>query len=184
MNQRQRKFENPRRVDELNPKNTLIRIGINKESTVLDYGTGTGIFTIPASTITDKIVYAYDIDQEMINLITKKVEDNNMHNVLVLSNEDIKNKVDALSIDNILLVTVYHEIDNKSIFFDHCNKYLNKTGKISIIEFHYKETPMGPPVKSRISRQSIIDDFSNHNYKLIEEFDLGENFYLVSFVTV
>lgn len=46
-----------------------------------------------------------------------------------------------------------------------------------IIEFHKKETPMGPPVEIRISQDELEGFGKDNQLKIIDKFDLGDNFY-------
>jgi len=52
MNHKQIELENPERLAELSPKDTLMRIGLGEKDIICDIGAGSGIFTIPAAGIT------------------------------------------------------------------------------------------------------------------------------------
>jgi len=68
MDNKQMKFENPVRIKELKPIETLIRIGLKENHVVCDIGAGSGIFTIPASMITKNKVYALEINDAMLSI--------------------------------------------------------------------------------------------------------------------
>jgi len=40
---------------------------------------------------------------------------------------------------------------------------------------------MGPPISKRVSKDMLKSEFSQYGYKPADEFDLGENLYLISF---
>ncbi len=66
------RFENPKRVEELNPKKNLIKIGLLRQSVFCDIGAGTGIFTFAAAGITENTVYAVEISGEMQGILRSK----------------------------------------------------------------------------------------------------------------
>lgn len=177
-----KKLENPARIAELSPENTLKRIGMDEESVFFDYGAGTGVFTLPASRITREKVYAYDISRDMLDTISEKAKTEGIKNIVLLDEKELAEQINDIKADNIMVVTVYHHIDDKDEFFSNIDKLIKKDGNVSVIEFFYRDTPMGPGLSHRVHRQSVVDDFVQYGYLLDEEFEMGENFYLISFV--
>lgn len=182
MEERQRllRFDNPKRIAELNPEGTLLNIGVDKNSVVFDYGAGTGAFSVPASKIAQK-VYAYDIKDAMLEIIKEKIDEKNIDNITLLSAESLKQHMGDIWADFILLITVYHEIDDKNLLFEHFASLIKDGGCIAVAEFHKVESPMGPPVSHRIDKEDLKDEFSLRGYAPVHDFDLGENMYLVCF---
>ncbi len=172
------KFESKKRLDELKPTDTLKEVGVGEDSIILDYGAGTGLFSVPAARMA-QTVFAYDIDPEMLDIIRRKSCKEKLTNVQIIGKGNLS-KIGPHSIDNILLVTVFHEIEDLDSLFMDIDTLLKDDGKITIIDFHKKETPSGPPVEHRISRQDVIEEFTQRNYQVIEDRDMGENFYLLS----
>lgn len=76
--------------------------------------------------------------------------------------------------------TVFHEVENIESMLDEIKRILKQSGKLMIIEFHKRETPMGPPFDHRISEE--YEKISNsHGLKTINQFSLGGNYYSVIF---
>ncbi len=69
MDHQQNKLENPERLAELSPKETLMKIGLGEQDVICDIGSGSGIFTIPAAQITANTVFALDINNEFLDII-------------------------------------------------------------------------------------------------------------------
>jgi len=82
----------------------------------------------------------------------------------------------------VLTVTVLHEIKNKSALLEEVNKLINENGKIAVIEFYKRDTPMGPPTAHRISKDEAKDILANIGFIVLKDFDLGENFYCLIFI--
>lgn len=177
MTNKKLKLENPARIAELKPVETLKKIGLKEDSVVCDIGAGTGIFTIPAASITKKMVYALDIDDEMLSTIEQKSKDKTIKNIELIKVNGNQFEVKDKIADIILLVTVFHEIENKEVFLGELKRILNNLGKIAVIEFHKRATPMGPPVDHRIANEEVKRLFTKYGFSVNQDFDLGENFY-------
>lgn len=131
MNSKQLKFENPARLDELKPFETLQKIRLEEGYFVCDIGAGTGIFTLPAARITKNKVYALDINEEMLAIIRGKIETESISNVELMKVKDDHLLLHDNVIDIALMVTVLHEIEDKTSFLKEVKRILKKGGKIS-----------------------------------------------------
>ena len=40
---------------------------------------------------------------------------------------------------------------------------------------------MGPPISRRLSKKEVEESFESKNFEVLDEFDLGENFYCLIF---
>ena len=170
------KLENPARIAELSPQNTLKRIGLEPGMTFADIGAGTGIFAIPAAKMTTEKVFALEISEEMIQILSQRKEAAGLDNLDVRKVEESL-PLDDKSCDLILMVTVFHELDDKEGMLKEIRRALKANGLLTIIEFHGYETPMGPPVSHRIAKEAVQEHADANGFHLVESFDLGDNFY-------
>lgn len=183
MSHSQMKFENPVRLSELNPKETLERIGLGQQDVICDIGAGSGIFTIPAAKMTSNSVFALDINDEFLNIIEEKMKSENLSNIRTIKVSSDFFDIQSNTVDFAILVTVLHEIDNKDTFLSEIKRMIKNTGKLAIIEFHNRQTPMGPPVTHRISKEEVITMCNKYGFSPLNEFSLGENYYCVVFIS-
>jgi ubiquinone/menaquinone biosynthesis C-methylase UbiE len=181
MNNNQIKLENPVRLEELNPTNTLKKIGLQENHILCDIGAGSGIFTIPAARITRKEVYALDINDEMLSIISRKAEAESITNIELIKVKDDHFEIMDNSIDIALLVTVLHEIQNPAVFLTEIKRILKNNGQIAVIEFHKRDTPIGPPINHRMGKDEVTDQLKNIGFIVHKDFDLGDNFYCLVF---
>ncbi|WP_291300437.1 class I SAM-dependent methyltransferase [Desulfosporosinus sp. BICA1-9] len=79
------------------------------------------------------------------------------------------------------MITVLHEIENKELMLDEIKRILKPKGKLMIIEFHKRKTPMGPPVDHRISEEYVEEIGNSKGLITFDKFSLGENYYSVVF---
>jgi len=178
------KLESSLRLAELKALDTLKRIGLQEDYVLCDIGAGSGVFTIPAATLTKNKVHALEIDEEMLAIIGEKAKRAGLTNIeLIKVQEDNLDVIADQSIDIVLMVTVLHELDHKPAYLAKVKKLLKKQGKIAIIEFHKQETPLGPPPEIRLSKDEVQDLLLDAGFAVQEAFDLGANFYCLIFIT-
>lgn len=173
------KFENEIRLAELNPTSTLIKAGFKEDMILCDIGAGTGIFSFPATKISSNDIYALEISESMIELLKNRIVERNINNLKVKKVESDLLPLDNNSCDMVIMVTVLHEIENKEFMINEIKRVLKEKGKLMIIEFHKRKTPMGPPVNHRISEEDLEVICNSNGLKAIDKFSLGDNFYSI-----
>jgi ubiquinone/menaquinone biosynthesis C-methylase UbiE len=182
MNNKQSKLEDPKRLEELSPEQTLRRIGFAEGQILCDVGAGTGIFSIPAAKVTHNTVYALEISDEMLEIIAGKANEQGLGNVVPVKVKGDDFGVPGGSIDLILLVAVLHEIQDKHTFLAGLQKLLKPGGKVALIEFHKGQTPNGPPAENRLGREEATAFMQAVGLGVSDDFDLGENVYCMVFI--
>src|SRR5262249_5924314 len=104
-------LDRPEREREEEPAKLMEALKVQPGDAVADIGAGSGYFTFRLS---DKVgpkgkVYAVEIQQEMLDIIARKMKGRDVKNIeLVLGKEDDP-KLPAGAVDLILMVDVYHE---------------------------------------------------------------------------
>lgn len=181
MQSKQTKLENPLRLSELNPSKTLKRIGLLANHTICDIGAGSGIFTLPAARITKNKVYALEISDEMLSVIGDKAKAEGYTNIELVKVKGESFGLADHSIDIALMVTVLHEIRDKAVMLAEIKRILNDNGRLAVIEFHKKETSLGPPPSHRIGLDEMINIVKCAGFMESDSFDLGDNFYCLVF---
>jgi len=177
MDHKQNKLENPERLAELSPKETLMRIGLGEQDIICDIGAGSGIFTIPAARITKNTVFALEINDEFLAVIMGKAAIEDLPNIIAMKVTGDHYDIRPDTVNVVILVTVLHEIEDKSALLTECKRIMKSKAKLAVIEFHKHQTPMGPPVTHRLDKEEVIEMCGTCGFKRTVEFDLGENLY-------
>ena len=89
----------------------LEKAGIKRGKTVLDFGCGSGTYTIPAAKIVGEegIVYALDKDRKALDELMQKAESAGLENIKRIdTSSDLKIPLDDASVDIVLLYDVFH----------------------------------------------------------------------------
>src|SRR5206468_4913790 len=106
-------LERPEREQEERPDLLLPALKVKPGETAADIGAGTGYYTRRLAKLVGEkgTVYAVDIQPEMLELLTNKMAELNIHNVKPVLGTTTDPKLPVAAIDLILLVDVYHEFD-------------------------------------------------------------------------
>ena len=138
-------LEEPR--DWQDTEEILDRLRINPGDMIADIGAGSGYFTIPlASRVGDKgMVFAEEIQIEMVNFISKKVEKLGLNNIRVVFGkvEDPSLLDDFFNL--VFLTNTYHELEKPLLMLENIRKDLKHNGRLAIIDWDpEKKSPFGP----------------------------------------
>ena len=171
------KLESPIRVNQLKPKETLEKLGFTDGMTLCDIGAGTGLFSIPASSISKDKIYALDISQDMVDYLNSKKRELSLESLTPMKVEGDRLPLESNTIDLALLITVLHEVDDKECTLKEIKRILKDLGQAYIVEFYKKETPYGPPVDIRIDDEEIIKICQEIGFDFVEEINISESFY-------
>ena len=148
-------LERESRSVEENPKLAVKLLNLKKNMIVADFGAGTGYFT---SHLAEQcsLVFAVDIQPEMIELNKKNMKSKNLKNVQYILNTPKKTKLPNNSVDLILLVDVYHELEFPFEVLNDMKKALKPNGLIVLLEFRAEDprVPIKPLHKMSVSQIS------------------------------
>jgi len=173
-------LDNPERRRDFSPDKLLKMLPIKKTNNILDLGAGTGYLTIPAAHMTDGLVYALDLDPNMLELINSKAQDDNIKNI-----ELIKGSIDYIpladnSIDIVLASLVLHEIKTLANTSQNINNVLKEGGYFLCLEYEKKESSIdGPPMHIRISSSIMEQDLKNVGFTISQKTFLREDVYVI-----
>ena len=125
---------------------------------LVEIGSGYGTFTIPSAKRIQGKLYAFDIEETMIEDLNQKVRNQHINNI-VLEKRDILAHSTGLpenSVDYVMLFNILHH-ESPLDFMNEAYRILKPTGKIGII--HWRSdiaTPRGPDLNIRPKPEQII----------------------------
>ncbi|MDM5225931.1 class I SAM-dependent methyltransferase [Cytobacillus sp. NJ13] len=134
-------LENPKKRGDIPPKELLGMIPIKKTDTILDLGAGTGYITVPAARATAGMVYALDIDADMLDVIKSKAEKEKIENIIILKDSIDHIPLPDNSMDLTLASLVLHEMPSLPRALGQIKRVLKPGGYFVCIEFEKKDFP-------------------------------------------
>ena len=160
-------------------------MGIADGSVVADIGAGSGWFTIRLARRVGPqgIVFAEDVQQEMINAISRRVSREGFNNVKPVLGTINDPKLPALSLDAALLVDSFHEVDatDRVKMLSNLGKALKPQGRLGIVDFRLDGTGPGPAPEERVSPDVVIEAAQQAGLKLIGQEPFLEYQYFLIF---
>jgi SAM-dependent methyltransferase len=118
----------------------LVHIGVSVAETVLDYGSGPGIFTIPCARIVGPRgkVYAFEIRPGLLEQVEEKAKDAALGNIVPVLSDSSKLAVDLPegTIDVVLVWDVMHAIKDRPGLLRELRRVLKDDGILSVFPMH------------------------------------------------
>jgi len=150
----------------------LSELHINsKISDLVEIGCGYGTFTIPSAKIIKGIVYTFDIEKEMLDIVKQKLANEHVHNVNP-DQRDILTQTTGLadnSIDYVMLFNILHN-DSPIDFINEAYRILKPDGKLGILHWRSDiSTPRGPDLSIRPKPDQILQWIDKSKFRINKE---------------
>jgi ubiquinone/menaquinone biosynthesis C-methylase UbiE len=153
------------------PDQIMDALGIADASVVADVGAGSGWFTIRLARRVgpNGLVYAQDVQQEMVAAISRRVQRESLTNVRPVRGHETDPRLPSGALDAVLIVGAYYEIENRVIWLSRLARALKPQGRIGIVDFKLEGGGPGPPMDERVSPEVILRDAERAGLHLIRE---------------
>ena len=137
-------LEGPDREEWQKPDQILDALAVADGSRVADIGAGAGWFTIRLARRVgpNGVVYAQDVQRQMLEAIRRRVAREGLRNVETRLGSDSTPNLPEGSLDAVLVVDVYPEVENRVAFLRNLAQALKSGGRIGIV--NYKPGRGGP----------------------------------------
>lgn len=151
-------LESPDRDQWQKPQQLLDALGIAEASVVADVGAGAGWFTVRLARRVgpNGRVYAQDVQQEMLDAITRRVAREGLSNVVPRLGRANDPLLPPGTLDAILTVDVLHEIDDRVTLLENLRRALKPGGRLGVVDFLPGGGGPGPEADERVP-PSIIE---------------------------
>ena len=174
-------FDDPKRDAWQKPHEVIQALKLKPDAVVVDIGSGTGYFSVRlAHMVSQGRVYGLDAEPDMVKYLAdraKRAGLNNVKAVLVKPGEvALPEKADL-----VILVDVYHHIENREAYFRQLQRSLKPGGRIAVIDFTMN-SPEGPPKAARIAPEQVRAELQRAGYVPIEEHGFLPNQYFLIFM--
>jgi ubiquinone/menaquinone biosynthesis C-methylase UbiE len=153
------------------PDRIMDAMGIADASVVADIGAGSGWFTIRLARRVGPrgLVYAEDVQNEMINAISRRVSREGLSNVRYVLGVGNDPKLPPNAMDAILVVDAYHEVEDRVAMLSSLGRALKPEGRLGVIDFKLDGTGPGPSPEERVSPDVVVKDAEKAGLRLIRQ---------------
>lgn len=162
-------LEGPDRDRWQQPGQIMDALGIADGSVVADIGAGGGWFTIRLARRVGPrgLVYAEDVQTQMIEAIDRRVQREGLRNVRTVLGTDADAKLPANAVDGVLIVDAYHEVQDRVALLRSIARALKPTGRLGIVDFKKDGGGPGPPLEERMEPDEIVGDAAHAGLVLV-----------------
>src|SRR5262245_33056785 len=138
---------------------------------VADIGAGPGYFTIRLARAAGSRGHVYAVDPEPRNLerVRHGLEQAGAHNVTPVLSRGDDPCLPTQGCDLVLIVNSYHHFPSGPAFLRRAARALRPGGRVVGIDFEKRDTPVGPPVEHRVSREEFLRDARRAGLRLVGE---------------
>ena len=153
------------------PDQVMDALGIADASVVADIGAGSGWFTIRLARRVGPqgLVYAEDVQPEMINAITRRVQREGLTNVRAVRGQNSDPRLPPRALDAILVVDAYHEVEDRVTMLKNLARALKPQGRIGVVDFKLDGTGPGPAPDERVSPDVVVRDAVKAGLRLVRQ---------------
>lgn len=154
------------------PDQVMDKLGVAEASVVADIGAGAGWFTIRLARRVgpNGVVYAEDVQSEMLAAIKRRVDALGLTNVKPVLGLDHDPQLPPASLDAALMVDAYHEGDVREArvsLLRNLAKALRPNGRFGLIDFRLEGSGPGPAPEERVSPETVIAEAREAGLELV-----------------
>ena len=174
-------LEQPDRTLWQKPDQIMDAVHVADGSTVADIGAGAGWFTIRlAQRVGPKgLVYAQDVQRLMLDAIKRRVQREGLENVTTVQAHGNDPNLPGKTLDAILMVDAYQEVENRVVYLRNLANALKPTGRIGIVNWKPGRGGPGPDPNERVAQSVVEGDAAAAGLKVIAHEDLPYQYLLV-----
>ena len=172
-------FDDPKRDERQKPHQVIEALALKSDAIVADIGSGTGYFSVRLSNMVSKgRVYGVDVEPDMVRYLAERAKREKRANITAIAGSPGDPKLPE-KVDLILMVDVFHHVDNRAIYFRKLQTSLKPGGRIAIIDFRM-DSRDGPPKSERVTPEGVIAELKGAGYALSREHGfLPDQYFLV-----
>lgn len=161
-------FDDPERDAWQKPHEVIQALGLAPDARVADLGAGTGYFSVRlANMLPGGRVYAADVEPDMVRYLGERAKREGLKNVVPVQSGYADARLPE-KVDLVLLVDVYHHIEDRVRYFRALQNALRPGGRVAIVDFRL-DAPAGPPRASRVAPEKAAAEMRAAGYSLVAE---------------
>jgi SAM-dependent methyltransferase len=160
-------LERSEREKEENVSKLIQNMGIKTNDTIADIGAGSGYHVFRIAPIANKgMVYAVDIQTEMLMAIENIKETSKIKNIKTILGSEESVYLPENSVDKILMVDVYHEFSFPIEMITSIKSALKPEGELFLIEYRAEDPNV--PIKKihKMSEKQAVKEMNAAGFKL------------------
>lgn len=162
-------LERSEREKEENVSRLIENLEIKSNDTIADIGAGSGYHVFKMAPLAGKgLIYAVDIQPEMLMAINKAQKATKIRNVKTVLGNEKSIKLPKNSVNKVLMVDVYHEFNFPVEMITSVKNAMKPNGELFLIEYRGEDSNV--PIKKihKMSEKQAVKEFEAAGFTLKE----------------
>ena len=165
-------LERSEREKEENVSQLIHNMNIQPSDVIADIGAGSGYHAFRMAKLANKgLIYAVDIQEEMLLSIQRSKYSNKIDNVTTVLGSEKSINLPENSVDKVLMVDVYHEFSFPVEMVNTIKKALKPSGEIYLIEYRAEDPKVSIKKLHKMSEKQAVKEMKAAGFKLKENID-------------
>ncbi len=166
----------------LNPKEIIKQINVSPGSTVVDFGCGSGFFSLAFSESvgSEGKVYSLDILPSALESVESKAKISGINNIIAQrANLEKENgsKLGNEAVDWVIMKDMLFQNKMKEVVIEEAYRILKNGGRALVIEWSNKDAMIGPDINLRIVAEDLKKIAEAKGFKIEKEIQAGDFHY-------
>lgn len=164
------------------PESNIAQLGLREGDHVADLGAGVGFYAAAAGQAvgTSGMVYAVEVQKDLLDRLDKDVKAKGVHNVKVVWG-DIEHpggtRLREDSIDVVLVCNILFQIHDRAGFMAEVKRILKPGGRVLVIDWFESFGNLGPAPDAVVTVDVAKKLFSDHGFGEPKDIKAGEHHY-------
>ncbi|MHB8877574.1 MAG: class I SAM-dependent methyltransferase [Myxococcaceae bacterium] len=152
------RLEDPSRDEWQKPDEVVAALGLRAGQTVAELGAGPGYFSLRLSAAVGEAghVFAVEVEPQIITVLRERVAASGRRNVSPVLGLPEDPLLPRAGCDVVLAVNAFHHFPDPTAYLRRVARALRPGGRLANIDFHDRETPVGPPLEQRVAREDFL----------------------------
>ena len=168
----------------VSPAKIIEDLGVGPSMTVADFGCGSGHYSIEAAKKVGKSgkVFAIDIQQDMLGFVRTRAKTEDLTNIETIWTDletPDSTRLASGTVDLVFISNILFQAEDKNKIIQEAFRILKSGGRVSIIEWDIESQidKLGPPMDSRISKDTAKSLLESAGFVFKKEFNPGDHHY-------
>ncbi len=150
----------------------LAKLKLRQGARVADIGAGTGLYTLLMAPVVGEagVVYAVDIEPRFLSIVSQRVADLDLENVVaVLSREDDVTLPPG-SVDVVFIADTYHYFAEPGAVMASVRQALAPGGRLFVIDYEFDPAEVGDPSRDhiRFGKDQLVEEIEGFGFAFVE----------------
>ena len=165
------------------PTKLMDALPVREGDAVADIGAGTGFFTFRLS---DRVgpkgkVYAVEIQQEMLDIIAKRMKARDVKNIELVLGTETDPKLPANALDLILMVDVYHEFSYPFEMTENMVLALKPGGRLVFVEYRLEDPQVPIKLVHKMTERQVLKEMGPHPLRWVKTSEILPRQHIIVF---